>query len=244
MVNSSIEVCFSPSLIHLFEPKDKIVVVIDVLRATSSICTAFTHGANIIIPVASIEESRSFKDRGYLLAGERNGIMIDGFDMGNSPFSFMGDAVKGRNIAITTTNGTQAIHAAKDAKKIVIGSFLNLDILSEWLMNQDTDLLCLCSGWKNKFNLEDTLLAGAIVNKLRAGSNIKIDCDSAIASEHLFRQAKYNLFGFLENSSHRKRLKRLNIEKDIEYCLTPNICPVIPVLQDGGLLNIQLPIVS
>jgi len=234
----TLEVCFSPSLLHLFDCNNKIVVVIDVLRATSSICTAFAHGVNTIIPVATIEESLSYREKGYLVAGERNGEIVEGFDMGNSPFSFMGEGVKGRNIAITTTNGTQAIHAANDASKIVIGSFLNLDVLSEWLMVQDADILCLCSGWKNKFNLEDTLLAGAIVNKLRGDSGFDIDCDSAIASEHLYLKAKDDLFGFLENSSHRKRLKRLNIEKDIYYCLTPNTCPVIPVLRDGALVKL------
>jgi len=238
MVNRSVEVCFSPSLIHLFEPAHKIVVVIDVLRATSSICTAFAHGANSIVPVANIEDALPYRDKNYLLAGERNGVKIEDFDMGNSPFSFMGDAVKGRNIAITTTNGTQAIHAAKEAKKIVIGSFLNLDVLADCLMNQDADILCLCSGWKNKFNLEDTLLAGAVVNKLHALNKFNIDCDSALASEHLYLLAKDNLFAFLENSSHRNRLKRLNIEKDIAYCLTPNTCPVIPVLENGVLVKL------
>lgn len=237
MANHSVEVCFSPSLLHLFNCTNKVVVVIDVLRATSSICTAFAHGADSIVPVATIEESLSYRDKGYLVAGERNGEKVEGFDMGNSPFSFIRDAMKGRNIAITTTNGTQAIHAAKDAKKIVIGSFLNLDVLSEWLIKQNKDILCLCSGWKNKFNLEDTLLAGAIVNKLRGNSGFNIDCDSAIASEHLYLLAKDDLFGFLENSSHRKRLKRLNIENDIYYCLTPNTCPVIPVLEGGVLVK-------
>src|SRR6185295_4619519 len=91
----TIEVCFSPALINLFDVSESIVVVVDILRATSSICVAFAHGAESVIPLASIEESLAYKEKGYLIAGERNGEMIEGFDMGNSPFSFMEDRIKG-----------------------------------------------------------------------------------------------------------------------------------------------------
>ena len=235
----NIEVCFSPSLINLFDTKDKIIVVIDVLRATSSICVAFQNGAGSIIPLVTIEESFSYKSKGYLIAGERNGEMIVGFDFGNSPFSFMSENIKDKRIAFTTTNGTQAIQSVKNASQIVIGSFLNLDVLCNWLSKQNSNILCLCAGWKSKFNLEDTLCSGAIVNNLRQTANCVIDCDSALASEHLYLLAKDNLFQFLEDSSHRKRLKKLNIEKDIEYCLTPNQCNVIPIMKDGVLIKLN-----
>ncbi len=234
----TVEVCFSPALINLFDCKGATIVVVDILRATSSICVAFEHGAESIIPLASIEETIKYKEKGYLIAGERNGEMIEGFDLGNSPFGFMENRIRGSKIALTTTNGTQAINAIpKDAAEIVIGSFLNLNAISNYLAEQDRNVIVLCSGFKNKFNLEDTLLAGAIVNRLRLNQKHTIDCDSAVAAEYLYLKAKDNLFEFLENSSHRKRLHKLHIESDIKYCLSPNQSKAIPVMRDGVLVN-------
>lgn len=238
MKSRKIEVCSSPALIHLYSVSESIVVIIDILRATSSMCVAFEHGAEKIIPVSGVEDARKYREMGFMIAAERDGEMIEGFDLGNSPFSFMNDAVKGKSIAISTTNGTQAIHAAKNAKQVVIGSFLNLDALCDWLIKQDSNVLCLCSGWKNRFNLEDTLFAGAIVNRLKDSMSFTSDCDSAIAAEHLYLIAKDDMYGFLENSSHRRRLEKLHIERDIEYCLKPNQTSVIPILQGNSLVKL------
>jgi len=235
----NIEVCSSPQLFELFNFSDSIVVVIDILRASSSMCVAFEHGAEKIIPVAGIEEARKYRDKGFVIAAERDGEMVEGFDFGNSPFSFMGENVKGKSIAISTTNGTRAIHVAKQAYQVVIGSFLNLDALCDWLCRQENNVLCLCAGWKNRFNLEDTLFAGAVVHRLKNSGIFTANCDSAIAAEHLYNSAKDDLYKFLENSSHRRRLKRLNIERDIEYCLTPNQTRVIPVLQGEMLVKLE-----
>lgn len=235
----TIEVCYSPKLFDLYAHRDHIVVVIDVLRATSSICVAFEHGVDHIVTSATIEESMSLRSEGYLVAAERNGEMIDGFDFGNSPYSYMEDKIRGSRVALTTTNGTQAIEAARKAHMVVIGSFLNQDALCAWLEQQDRSIVCLCAGWQNKFNLEDTLLAGAIVHQLKKTFQYTADCDSAIAAEYLYELARHDLYSFLENSSHRKRLARLHIEKDIEYCLTPNQTNVIPALVNGRLININ-----
>jgi 2-phosphosulfolactate phosphatase len=234
-----IEVCGSPLLFSLYDHAESIVVVIDILRATSSICVALEHGAERIVPVAGIEEAKTYREKGFVIAAERNGEMIEGFDFGNSPFSFMGDNVKGKSIAFSTTNGTQAIDVAKRSHQVVIGSFLNLDGLCDWLIKQEKDVLCLCSGWKNRFNLEDTLFAGAVVHQLKNSGLSDTNCDSAIAAEHLYLAAKDDMYKFLENSSHRKRLERLNIERDIEYCLTPNQTRVIPILQGEMLVKLE-----
>lgn len=234
----TIDVCLSPLLFDHYDPADSIVVVIDILRATSSICVAFEHGANSIIPVLSKDESFSYKAKGYLVGAERNGEMLSGFDLGNSPFSYMDPIVRGRNIALTTTNGTRAIQAAKGAHQVVIGSFLNLDILVQWLKEQDRNIICLCSGWKNTINMEDTIFAGALVYKLKKDYNFSINRDSAITSEYLYLLSKNDMYGFLTESSHRKRLEKLNIEEDIVYCLTPNQANVIPVLKGDSLYNV------
>lgn len=236
---NTIEVCFTPQLFALFPHTGHIVVVIDVLRATSSMCVALHHGAQHIVPVAGINEALAYKSQGYLIGGERNGEMQEGFDFGNSPFSFMQDKIKGAKIAISTTNGTQALVAAAKAHKTVVGSFLNLDALCDFLIKENKPIVCLCAGWKNRFNLEDTILAGAIVEKLQDHFRFTVDCDSAMAAKQLYNLAKGDLNKYLENSSHRKRLKKLHIEKDIEYCLQPNLCPVVPIMENGILVAHQ-----
>jgi 2-phosphosulfolactate phosphatase len=234
----NIEVCHTPQAYSLFHKENAIVVVIDVFRATSAIVTAFYNGVSKMVPVATVDEAREYQRNGYMAAAERDGEVIEGFELGNSPFGYMNNKVKGKTIAISTTNGTQAIEASRKASKILIGSFLNLDILCEYLVAQKKDVVLLCAGWKNKFNLEDTVFAGAIVEKLTANGSYQVDCDSAIAARHLYNIAKNNLFDFLSDSSHRKRLARLDLERDIKYCLTPNQCPVIPVMEGKYLVKL------
>jgi 2-phosphosulfolactate phosphatase len=234
----NIEVCYTPQAYSLFHKDDAIVVVIDVFRATSAIVTAFYNGVSKMIPVATVEEAREYQKNGYMAAAERDGEMISGFELGNSPFGYMNNKVKGKTIAISTTNGTQAIEASRKASKILVGSFLNLDVLCDYLATQKKDVILLCAGWKNKFNLEDTVFAGAVVSKLTTESGFDITCDSAIASKHLYTIAKDNLFEFLSNSSHRNRLAKLDLERDIKYCLTPNQCPVIPVMEGKYLVKL------
>jgi 2-phosphosulfolactate phosphatase len=235
--NMNIEVCFSPQLYPLFHNPDAIVVVIDILRASSAITTAFFNGVGKMIPVATVEEARQYKENGYLVAAERNGEIVEGFDLGNSPFGYMNNRVRGKTIAITTTNGTQAIEAAKASHQVVIGSFLNQDALVDYLRKKQRDVIFLCAGWKNKFNLEDTLFAGAAADSLIYKYGFNSACDSTIAAMELYKLAKHDLYAFLAHSSHRNRLERLDLERDIRYCLSPNQCPVVPVMEEGFLVR-------
>ncbi|WP_317898523.1 2-phosphosulfolactate phosphatase [Aurantibacillus circumpalustris] len=233
----NIEVCFSPQAYPLFHNPDSVVVVIDILRASSAITTAFFNGVAKMIPVSTIEEAQKYKNDGFLVAAERNAEIVEGFDLGNSPFGYMSSKLKGKTIAITTTNGTQAIEAAKDAHKVIIGSFLNLDAVIAFLKKENRDIVFLCAGWKNKFNLEDTLYAGAVAEELIHKYDFSSNCDSAIAAMELYKIAKHDLYGFLANSSHRNRLEKLNLERDIRYCLSSNQCPVVPVMENGVLIK-------
>src|ERR1035437_548674 len=232
-----IDACFSPHLYPVYKDDDSIVVVIDVLRATSAICVAFENGVEKIIPVATVEEAREYKKKGFLVGAERNGSPVEGFDFGNSPFNYMGEHVKGKTIVLTTTNGTQAIEAAKNAYKVVIGSFLNIDSLCSWLMSQNKNILLLCSGWKNKFNLEDAVFAGAVTDKLSSGKDDFKLGDACLALMYLYQMAKENPNKFLSHSSHKERLAALNLKEDIRYCLTPNQTKVIPIYKDGALIK-------
>ena len=238
-LRNRVEVCFTPGEYEYFKNEFEIVVVIDVLRATSAICTAFKYGIKSIIPVRTIEDALLYKEKGYLVGAERKGEIVKGFDFGNSPFSYMNPKFKNQEIVLTTTNGTKSLDVAKDAETVVVGSFLNLNYLNEWLLQSKKNILCLCSGWQDKFNLEDTICAGAICDYLITSGQYTSTEDSSIAAKYLFQSAEKNNLGYLKSSSHRRRLKNLNLNEDIKYCLTPNQTNVIPILIDGKLIKIE-----
>jgi len=230
-----IEVCLTPALLDLYTIEESVVVVIDILRATSSMVYGIDNGAESIIPVSKVEDCLKYKGLNCLLAAERNGEVVEGYDFGNSPFSYTKEKVQGRTVVLTTTNGTKALHMARErAHQVVIGSFLNLDALCKYLISQDKDVLLLCAGWKDQFNLEDTLFAGAVVTQLRASFS-HFD-DSSVAAEDLYALAKNDLRAYLSKSSHSHRLIALNIEEDVKFCLQLNICDVIPVLTGDKLV--------
>ncbi|WP_256012728.1 2-phosphosulfolactate phosphatase [Desertivirga xinjiangensis] len=231
-----IEVCLTPALLPLYDIESSIVVVIDIFRATSSICYGIENGAEAIIPVSQVEECVAYSGKGFLIAAERNGEVVEGFDFGNSPFSYTAEKVAGKTVVLTTTNGTHALHLSRKAKSIVVGSFLNLTALSNWLRLQNENILLVCAGWKNKFNLEDTIFAGAVVQQLK-GDAFKLD-DSAVAAEDLYTLAKDDLGVYMSKSSHSDRLKKLGIEEDIAFCLNVDITTAIPVLDGDRLVKL------
>jgi 2-phosphosulfolactate phosphatase len=234
----NLDVCLTPALIPLFNVEDYVVVVIDIFRATSSICYGIENGAEAIIPVSEVEECLAYQDKyaHYLLAAERNGEVVAGFDFGNSPFSYTKEKVAGKTIVLTTTNGTHALQRSIQAKKIIIGSFLNLTAVCDWLKTQQENVLLVCAGWKNNFNLEDTLFAGAVVDHLKSAGFV-LD-DAAIAANDLFQIGKPDISAYLKKTSHSERLKKLGIEADIEFCLQVDLTTAIPVLQGEKLVRL------
>lgn len=233
-------VCLTPALLPLFNVEEYIVVVIDIFRATSSICYGIENGAEAIIPVSQVEECAAYREKGldYLLAAERDGSVVEGFDFGNSPFSYTKEKVACKTVVLTTTNGTHALHLSRSAKKIVIGSFLNLTALSNWLNTQNESVLLVCAGWKNNFNLEDTLFAGAVIEQLK-DKGFALD-DAAIAANDLFQVGKNDINQYLKKTSHGERLKKLGIEKDIEFCLQVDLTTAIPVLEGEKLVKLAV----
>jgi 2-phosphosulfolactate phosphatase len=238
MQKNLLEVCLTPALLPLYKVEDYIVVIIDIFRATSSICYGIENGAEAIIPVSEVEECSAYREKGlnYLLAAERNGEVVAGFDFGNSPFAYTAEKVAGKTVVLTTTNGTHALHLSRNAKKIVIGSFLNLTALCNWLKTQDENILMVCAGWKNNFNLEDTLFAGAVIDQLK-GDGYVLD-DPALAANDLFQIGKNDISQYLSKTSHGERLKKLGIEKDIAFCLQVDIATAIPVLEGEKLVKL------
>jgi len=231
MIKKKIEVCFSPALYKYFENKEAIVVIVDILRASSAICTAFMNGVKQIIPVASLEEARQYKERGYLVAAERDGIVRDFADFGNSPFNFTPERVKGERIVYSTTNGTQVINLAAPSYKVIIGSFLNFTAVNNYATAEGKDVLILCAGWKNKFNLEDTLFAGAMADYLLSGDQFSTICDSTLAAIDLWSIARNDITGYIDKAAQRHRLKKNGLDDVLEYCHTYDLTAIIPVLE-------------
>ena len=232
-----IDVCLTPDLLHLHEVENTIVVVADVFRATSCMVTAFAYGVQSIIPVATIDECRDWQERGFLAAAERNARRVEGFELDNSPFTYMDERIRGADVAMTTTNGTLAITKSRSAVKVLVGSFLNLEAVVRYLKTERYDVMVLCAGWKGRVNMEDTLFAGALVERLK--DSYAMAEDSAIMAWRLYEQGKDNLPAYLSNSSHIKRLQRLGIQKDITYCLQHDLYDVVPVLRGNALVAME-----
>jgi len=232
-----IEVCFSPKLFpEILTKENFIVVLVDILRATTTICTAFENGVHAIIPVATTEEAKQLKGQGFLVASEQDGEKLDFADFGNSAFSFTRERVDGKTLVYCTTNGTRALEMAKHSDKIVIGAFINITAVTKWLIEKDRNVVILCSGWKNKFCLEDTLFAGALTSRLLDTGKFKTNCDAAKASTDLWNMAKPDILQYIEKAAHRHRLKKLGLDDVIPYSFTPDQTNVVPVF-DGKVIR-------
>ncbi len=219
----TIDTILTPALFHLHNTdiESKQVVVIDILRATTTMVVAYENGAKSLVPVEHLEDALVYREKGYLIAGERNGVKVEGFDMGNSPQEFTKNVVEGQNIVLSTTNGTKAINACSAAKFRYISSFRNIDAMVKTIIENNVDVLLFCAGWKDKFNLEDTVFAGALAQQL-LDNGLTTNDDATRMACSLWNLAKPNLAEFLADASHVQRFKSLHIESDLEVCLRFN----------------------
>ncbi len=223
--------CSSPALLHLYNISDSIVVIIDVLRATSTIATALYNGATAVIPVATVPRCIELgQEYNGITAGERDGKVADGLVHGNSPFEYPREFVENRVLVLTTTNGTKLLHMALDngAEEIITGSFPNLSAVSDHLIARNKNVILGCAAWKDRINIEDSLFAGAVISRIRQHFHIR--CDSSMIALSLYESAKPDLFEFMKrnNASHYHRLSAYGLEKDIRYCLTADTANVLP----------------
>lgn len=238
-IKPSLHTSLSPALLHLYNVSNSIVVIIDVLRATSTIATVLNNGAKCIIPVDSVAACiRIGKQIEGITAGERDGHVAEGLSYGNSPFEYPREFVSGKTLVLTTTNGTKLLHMAleKGAKKIITGSFGNLSAVCDYLIAQNRHVILGCAAWKDRVNIEDTLFAGAIISRVKDYFNI--NCDASQLAETIYTDAKDDLFEFLKNknASHYHRLTKFGLEKDIRYCLTEDAANVLCVYEGGKLV--------
>jgi 2-phosphosulfolactate phosphatase len=234
-----VEICFTPALYPEYRNDEAIVVIVDILRATSAIVTAFMNGVKRIIPVATLDEALARKQEGFLVAAERDGIVRDFADFGNSPYNFRREIIEGRDIVYSTTNGTNCIMMARHSYRVLIGAYLNIDALVNYIAKENCDLIILCAGWKNKFNLEDSLFAGALAESVLKTGHYGTVCDSVHASVDLWNLARNNMMEYIEKAAQRHRLKKNKLDDVIGYCHTPNLTNLIPALKENYLTLID-----
>ena len=228
----SVDVCLTHQDFDNYDHKGKIVVVIDVLRATSTINTLLFLGADHVKPVGSLEECKVLKDNDYIIMAERMGKKVEGFDYGNSPTKFKEENIKGKKIAIATSNGSKAIIKSEGSKRTILCSFLNIESVINLIKKYESDVLLLCSGWLGKTNLEDTLCAGGIIAGL---DNFEIESDTALMAKALHDNTD-NILETMKLSSHAKRLSGYDNKVDIEFCSRANTQPIVPILNGNQIV--------
>lgn len=233
----TIEVCLSPQLLQQYPLTDKLIVVADILRATSCIVTGLANGVTKIKVASEIDKVIALGKQGYVTAGERGGIKVPAFDIGNSPLEYLSSTLRGRKIAISTTNGSQAIIKARKAKQVIIGSFLNLNATAQHVLQNKHNLIILCAGWKGTVSLEDTLFAGALIDEC-AEEMIK-QGDATTLAHQLYIANHNNLYNLLKQSAHAERLTGFGMEKDLAFCITLNQYDVIPTLEGEDIVATQ-----
>ena len=239
MKNPEVEVCLSPVLYDFHHDPQAITVVVDIFRSTSAIPTALKKNVKKMIPVGPLEKAEQYAKDGFLVAGERNGVQLDFAHFGNSPLIFIDNPeVAGKTIVYCTTNGTQAIEKARNSYLVLLGSWLNMSSLCGELIRKGRKTILLCSGWKGKYNLEDTLFAGALAEKLE-NNGFSLSCDAAVSAKHLWNASRNDLFNVIKDTSAYKRLSSLGYHDEIEYCLQKDTLNVIPVLIDGFLVPLK-----
>lgn len=234
----SLHTSLSPVMLHLYDLSNSVVVIIDVFRATSTIASALYNGAKCVIPVDSVQKAMEIsKSIGGIAAGERDGLIAEGLQHGNSPLEYNREFIENKTLVLTTTNGTRLLQMALDnnADTIISGSFPNLSAVCEYLLAEKKNVVLGCAGWKDRFNLEDTLFAGAVINRLK--KQFTIHCDSSLMAETMYEKNKKNLSGFAEKFTHYHRLvERFGLIEDIKFCLTDDVANVLPLYSDGKLV--------
>jgi 2-phosphosulfolactate phosphatase len=239
-VSLGIEVIHSPLLFtSRLITGNAAVVIVDIFRAGTTICAAFQNGAEKVIPVASLEKAQSFKEKGFLVAGERNGIRLEFADYGNSPVEMSHANLKGKTLVITSTNGTQSIEIAKSEGMVAIGAFSNLTYIAEWLLTLKKNIIIFCSGWQDSVSLEDSLFAGALTDTLLQGNRNLEMTDSAFLSIDLWNSVKTDIGAYIQRGSHYQRLVKLGMQNDLDFAMKIDSTKVIPLYENYYLTNIM-----
>lgn len=237
-----IDVIISANHIDEESLRGKVAVVIDMLRATSVITTAMANGAKKVIPVVSVEKAfekaEEFKLNGeeVLLSGERNALKIDGFDFSNSPLEFKKEIVEGKNIIMTTTNGTRALNLCSKADKVIVASILNGKAVAQYLKDEEKEIVFVNSGTNGEFSSDDFICAGYIISELEKLCNIELN-DIAKTAKYIYDNNE-DITSFIKDARHYKILTDLGLSEDLEYCSTKDFTNLILEFKNGEINNI------
>jgi 2-phosphosulfolactate phosphatase len=212
----------------------KVVVVIDMLRATTVIITALKNGCSKVIPVVDIEEALelSRKQRDIcILGGERKSLKIEGFDCANSPLEYTKEVVSGKTLIMTTSNGTRAINGSIGAEHILIGAMINGKAVSQRLLELNEDVIFVNAGTSGQFSMDDFICSGYIINCMIQSRKADLS-DIAFTAAHIYNNHK-DIKSYLENARHFNVLKKLGLEKDLQYCCSKDLTDLVPIYKDG-----------
>jgi len=235
---NKLETLFIPEEIKNTELAGKLVVIIDVLRASSTIVTALVNGCRGFVPILSPgqakKKAQQFEKEKVLLGGEREGTKIEGFDLGNSPREYKREAVKDKTIIFSTTNGVKTLEMIKGAYRIIIGSFLNLQAVCNYCTNYKGDILIICAGKEGRFSLEDTACAGMIINSLRDVFPVACrEVDANLTAQLLYKKFGNNILEILRKSQHGRYLESIGLGEDLKFCSQLNFFHIVPIFRDG-----------
>lgn len=240
-MKKGIDVFFTPVTLSDQDLSGKLVVIIDVLRASSTIVTALGNGAREVLPASDYGTAGLLASKmgsgARVLGGERDGRPIDGYDLGNSPLEYRKEVVSKKSVILITTNGTPALMGSRTARMLVVGCFLNADLVARCIAESDLDTFIVCCGWKGRASLEDTVCSGLIVDRLFHSSLPGNLPDSVRMAHMLYDTFRNDLTETLSHSSHADRLRSLGYGRDVSYCLQIDHVPVLPVF-DGGRLKV------
>ncbi|MFC1564406.1 2-phosphosulfolactate phosphatase [candidate division KSB1 bacterium] len=238
-----IKVYFSPAEIDENNLRGSISVVIDVLRSSSTIIQAVKNGCREIIPVETIERAISLRsnlfDTNVFLCGEKEGIKVGGFELGNSPSEYTPDLISGKTLIFTSTNAAATIVKTKHCSKTVICGFQNINSTADFVIENDLPVNIVCAGYHNHFSIEDTVCAGTILDRIRHESPGRFEySDSAMAAMAISGKHSGDLKNMIRNSEHGRRLIELGFEKDLDFCVQINNIAVLPLYSEGKIIKL------
>lgn len=231
-----IDVMISADDINREKIKNKNVVVIDMLRATSVIITAISNGCSSVIPVLTVDEAKSIVKENrakYLLGGERNAVKIEGFDFSNSPLEYDKNIVNGKRLVMTTSNGTRAIKASTDAKNVLMGAMINAKAVAKKLVELNDDVVIVNAGTYGEFSIDDFICGGYIINCILEEVEAKLS-DIATTAYYIYK-SNPDVISFIKHANHYKTIQRLGLKDDLEYCCKRDIVDIVPVYEEGKI---------
>lgn len=236
----NIDVIISADNIDESKVKDKVVIVIDMLRATTVITTAFMNGCREVIPCLTVDdalkEGKKFNRDEFVLGGERRAMKIEGFDLSNSPLEYTEDVVKDKTVIITTTNGTRALTECKSAKRIFVASVINGGAVARKLMEIGEDVTIINAGTNGEFSMDDFICGGYIINEMMSINENLYLTDVAKTANYIYENNK-SFQSFIKDARHYGVMKQLGLIEDVEYAMKKNITDIVPEYIDGHIIQ-------